>query len=334
MGRALREVSSRLLSRVVAPLLARAARCSGRRAGLALVYHGVAAAPGDRAREIVPAHGRDLFEAQARHLAACYRVVPAPELLPAAAARRRGERFPVSITFDDDLAAHHRVALPVLRRLGLPATFFLSGASLLAPHAFWWQRLQAGVDADVPVVDLLPSEARSTLAPDRASIHELAAVIDDLPRDEREALAERLRVELGEEPSDLSLDEDGVRALVAAGAEIGFHTLRHDHLPRLDDDELVRAMTEGRDRLAQIAGRRLLTIAYPHGDADRRVVAAARAAGYTTGFTTLPVPVLPGDDRLLLGRIEPSFVSAGRFALRLVIALLRRRSISPQERYA
>lgn len=338
MRAALAEVLSRLFESVVARVLARAVRCSGRRAGVAIVYHAVADVPGDPAHEIVPAHGYRLFEAQLRHLAACYRVVPASELPAATAARRRGERFPVSVTFDDDLVCHRRIALPVLGQLGLPATFFLSGASLAAPHAFWWQRLQSGVDADLEVERLLPAQARSTLATHaaggRAAIHELAAVIDSLPRDERDAVAERLRVELGVESSDGGLHADDVRALVAAGAEIGFHTLRHDRLPRLDDDALARAMTDGRDRLAQIAGRELRTIAYPHGDADRRVVGAARAAGYTTGFTTLPVPVLPGDDSLLLGRLEPSFVSAGRLALRLVVALMWRRPLSREERYA
>jgi peptidoglycan/xylan/chitin deacetylase (PgdA/CDA1 family) len=331
VGAILHDVLERLFLTAVAPVLAWAVRWSGRRAGVAVAYHGIDELTGDPARELVPPHGRHLFEAQLRHLATCYRVVPASELLSATAARRRGERFPVSITFDDDLASHRRLAMPVLRRLGVPATFFLSGA----PHAFWWENLQSGVDARLPVAALLPAGVRSTLAAGGApTIHDIATFIDRLPPDERDAIAERLRDELGADAGDAGLREDDVAALAAGGFEIGFHTLRHDRLPRLDEDALARAMTDGCDRLAEIADHVLRTIAYPHGDADDRVVAAARAAGYTTGFTTLPVPVLPGDDRLLLGRLEPSFVSAGRFAVRLVLTLMRRRSTSPRERRA
>jgi peptidoglycan/xylan/chitin deacetylase (PgdA/CDA1 family) len=305
-----REILPSLFRVAVAPLLARVVRLSGRRVGVALVYHGLDEVAGDPARELVPAHGRRVFEAQMRHLAACYDVVPAAELPAAIAARRRGRRFPVAVTFDDDLASHRRVAMPVLSRLKLPATFFLSGAA----HAFWWERLQSAVDAGMPVAALLPVPAGG------AGIHELATAIGALPADERDAVAERLPA-----ASERGLAEEDVSELTAAGFEIGWHTLRHDYLPSLGDAELARAMVDGRHRLEAIAGRSVRAIAYPHGAADRRVAAAARAAGYTTGFTTLPVAALPGDDPLLLGRLEPSFASAGRFALRLLLTVMRRR---------
>jgi peptidoglycan/xylan/chitin deacetylase (PgdA/CDA1 family) len=303
---------------LVAAALARLARWSGRRAGVALVYHRVAAATGDAARELMPAHGAGLVEAQLRHLAACYRVVPASELPAAVAARRRGQRFPVAITFDDDLRSHRDYALPLLARRGLPATFFLSGASLGAPNAFWWERLQRAVDAELPVGALLPVAGPP-------AVHDLAATMRRMPPDERDVVAEELRARLGPDPGDAGLREEHVRELVAAGFEIGAHTLRHHYLPQLGDAALGTALVEGRDRLAAIAGREIRTIAYPHGGADRRVAAAARRAGYTAGFATHPEVVLPGDDPLLRGRLEPSLRSATRFAARLLLVLARRR---------
>ena len=306
------------LARTLASVLARLARCSGRQAGAALVYHRLAADPGDTGRAIVPAHGRAVFEAQARHLAACYDVIPASELVGAVRARRRGQRFPVSITFDDDLQSHRHIALPVLQRHGLTATFFVSGASLWEPHAFWWERLQYAVDAQIPLANLVPKD----VAVD--SIGDLAAAIRDLPPDERDAVSALLHARLGPDPENAGLREEGVRALTQAGCEIGMHTLRHDYLPHLDDTALALAMTDGRDRLAAVAGRPIRIIAYPHGASDARVAAAARTAGYSAGFTTQPTAVLADDDPLLLGRLEPSFRSASRFALRLVLTLIGR----------
>jgi peptidoglycan/xylan/chitin deacetylase (PgdA/CDA1 family) len=306
-------------ARAIASLLAGLARCSGRRAGAALVYHGIADDTGDTARSIVPVHDARVFDAQARHLAACYDVVPASELPAAVRARRRGQRFPVSVTFDDDLQSHRHVALPVLRRHSLTATFFVSGASLSAPHAFWWERLQHALDAQISLANLVPEGVAAR------SIGELATAIRDLPADERDEVAARLRAQLGPDPDDAGLRQRDVRALAEAGCEIGAHTLRHDYLPRLDEAALARAMTEGRDRLAAVASRPVRTIAYPHGAADARVAAAARKAGYGAGFTTRPAAVLAEDDPLLLGRLEPSFRSASRFALRLVLTLIGRR---------
>ena len=71
-------------------------------------------------------------------------------------------------------------------------------------------------------------------------------------------------------------------------------------------------LRDGRERLEDISGRRLRTLAYPFGVADARVADAARAAGFQTGYTLAAVPVLAHDDPLLLGRFQPSFASADR----------------------
>ena len=108
------------------------ARLSSARAGVALVYHRVGGKGGDARLEILAAVSGDSFRRQLRHLRRHYHVVPASELLDAVRSRRRGQRFPVAITFDDDLAGHARDALPELQREGLTATFFLGGTSLLS----------------------------------------------------------------------------------------------------------------------------------------------------------------------------------------------------------
>ena len=70
----------------------------------------------------------------------------------------------MAITFDDDLPEHVRDALPALRAADLPATFFLNGASLHSPHAFWWEELQQAVDGklltELPHVDARAAFAR------------------------------------------------------------------------------------------------------------------------------------------------------------------------------
>ena len=119
---------TRLLGLPLAFLLRVSLRLSARRAGIALVYHRIGDPPGDPDRELVPARGTAQFESELRHLKKHYRLVPASRLLEAAAGRRRGERFPVSITFDDDLSSHVEVAMPILERQGLPATFLVGGA--------------------------------------------------------------------------------------------------------------------------------------------------------------------------------------------------------------
>jgi peptidoglycan/xylan/chitin deacetylase (PgdA/CDA1 family) len=294
--------------------------------GLALVYHAVAEQSGDP-RQILPPHGADLFAAQLGHLRRHYQVVPTRELPTAVSRRRRGHRFPVAITFDDDLPSHSAIAAPLLRREGLPATFFLSGASLSQPFAFWWERLQRAVDSGVADASLVPAGAGfgADLDLSRGSdqVRPVAEAVERLPFRERDGLAGALAARVGPDPEDAGMRAAQVRALAEAGFEIGFHTRHHHQLPLLGNSELEDAMVEGRTELASAAGVDATSIGYPHGKADGRVASAARAAGFLLGFTVRRAPVGEDSDPLLLPRIQPTHASLGHFALELVRTLAR-----------
>jgi peptidoglycan/xylan/chitin deacetylase (PgdA/CDA1 family) len=287
-------------------------RLSRSRAGLVLVYHRLDEEPGDPDHEMVPAHASARFEAHLRHLAASYRIVRLEDLLLAIAARRPGQPFPVAITFDDDLASHAHIAAPILERAAAPATFFLCGATLTGPRAFWWQRLERawaeGVALPVP----------------GAHVREMAARIEAMTPEARSQVEALLAASGASEPEELGLRADDVRTLVDAGFSIGFHTLRHDPLTELDDLSLARALEEGRRQLEDAAGMPLTAIAYPHGKANERVARAAREGGFRLGVTGRYEAVVRDSDPLLLGRLEPTFAADARFAVQLARALLRK----------
>jgi peptidoglycan/xylan/chitin deacetylase (PgdA/CDA1 family) len=303
------------LSHWLAWLLDLLCRWSGRRTGLALVYHRVGD-PESREHHLVAALDAELFEAQLRHLERRYRVVPASKLAGAVEARRRGQRLPVAITFDDDLPSHVRVAMPIVEKVGVPAIFFLSGRSLAAPFAFWWERLQVAFDRGLLEPDELSEWAGAGVdAGARPGIRAVARGIEAMPAERRELVAGVLLERLGSDPPDTGLRAEDVRTLADAGFEIGFHTLRHDALPQLGEEELSRAMVDGRADLDAQLSRSITMISYPHGKADRRVAQAAREAGYRFGFTTVAEPLRDDTDPLLIGRMYPSDGSLGRFAL-------------------
>lgn len=76
------------------------------------------------------------------------------------------------------------------------------------------------------------------------------------------------------------LDGEGLRTLQDAGWEIGSHTASHPHLTQLEDDALEHELTSSREALEALLDRPCLSLAYPYGDVDDRVVAATRDAGY------------------------------------------------------
>jgi peptidoglycan/xylan/chitin deacetylase (PgdA/CDA1 family) len=82
----------------------------------------------------------------------------------------------------------------------------------------------------------------------------------------------------GEELEPMSWGE--LRGLADAGWEIGSHTRTHPHLTQIDDERLADELEGSRADCEARLGLPCRSLAYPYGDVDRRVVAAAAAAGY------------------------------------------------------
>ncbi|UGS34031.1 glycosyltransferase [Capillimicrobium parvum] len=303
--------------RMQAALLRWRLRASSARVAGALVYHETFRTP-PSAEQVVPGLTAAALERHLRHLRRSYQLVTPSQLHRAMLSRRRGGRIPVAVTFDDDLASHVEVAAPLLRSLGCPAAFFLTGAGLDGPHGFWWQRLQATADRGL---DPRPALRTAGLrAGAEQSLADLAADVERSPS-VHAAVAEALSQLVGEDPAEYHLTRSQVGQLAREGFEIGFHTRDHRPLPELADDDLEGALRDGRAALEEAAGCPLTTIAYPHGRADERVAAAARAAGYTDGFGGAGRSITARSDRLLLPRIELLLEDPGSFELAMACEL-------------
>ena len=78
---------------------------------------------------------------------------------------------------------------------------------------------------------------------------------------------------------------DQLGELADAGWEIGSHTRTHPHLTQSRRRELRAELESRKATVEERLGRPCPTLAYPYGDYDERVVAAAGAAGYAAAGT-------------------------------------------------
>ncbi|HME02078.1 MAG TPA: D-glucuronyl C5-epimerase family protein [Solirubrobacteraceae bacterium] len=74
-------------------------------------------------------------------------------------------------------------------------------------------------------------------------------------------------------------------SLAAAGWEIGSHSGSHANLTQLGDVALADELTRSKAACEEHLRRSCVSLAYPYGDVDDRVVAAAARAGYVAGGT-------------------------------------------------
>lgn len=89
----------------------------------------------------------------------------------------------------------------------------------------------------------------------------------------------------GDDPEQLAtMDWDALLEHGHRGVAIGSHAVSHAHLTRLSADELRRELNESKEELEDRLGKPCEDLAYPYGEHDARVRAAARAAGYGRAY--------------------------------------------------
>jgi peptidoglycan/xylan/chitin deacetylase (PgdA/CDA1 family) len=87
----------------------------------------------------------------------------------------------------------------------------------------------------------------------------------------------------------------GVRKLLAAGWELGAHTLTHPDLTRVDAARLREEVTGSRTAIRKMFHVRVSFFCYPAGRYDAAVIAAVQQAGYLGATTTDYGLARPGD---------------------------------------
>ncbi len=125
------------------------------------------------------------------------------------------------------------------------------------------------------------------------------------------------------------LTEDGIRAVAAAGMEVGSHGLLHQDLTTADPVTRERETAVSRARLAELTGRAPGGFCYPYGGVDARAVAAVRAAGYGYACALAPGPLT---GRYALPRVHIGATDTPwRLSLKRALHPLRRRAPLPDE---
>jgi peptidoglycan/xylan/chitin deacetylase (PgdA/CDA1 family) len=241
----------------------------------------------------------------------------------------REDRLPpraLCITFDDGYADNYRIAFPILRRLGLPATFFLAtgfldGGCMFNDVVIEAVRRAGGADLDLADLGLglhpLGSEERRA-----------RAIATNLGRQKYFELERRHRVavEIARRagacvPSDLMMTSQQVRALHAGGMEVGAHTVTHPILAEIPAERARDEIAASRARLEEITGAPVRLFAYPNGkpvrDYRREHAELARELGFEAAVSTAWGAARPGDDLFQLPRFTPWGRGHFSFGLRL-----------------
>jgi peptidoglycan/xylan/chitin deacetylase (PgdA/CDA1 family) len=231
------------------------------------------------------------------------------------------------ITFDDGYADNHHVAMPILQRHDLTATFFMA-TGFLDGGRMWNDTIIETVRAcQAPVLDVsalgLGSYAVSTVDAKQAAIAALIGQIKYRPVAERISLTEDIaklaKVQL---PQNLMMTSAEVKAMRQAGMQIGAHTVSHPILAKLTDAQAKQEIGDSKRFLEELLGEHISLFAYPNGkpgeDYSPQSVEVVRSLGFDAAVSTQWGASRMGDDPLQIKRFTPWDKSRLRFGLRLL----------------
>ena len=278
------------------------------------------------------------FEAQMRWVRSWFNVLP----LGAAIDRLYAGTIPpraLAITFDDGYADNEELAAPILARLGLSATFFIS-TGYLGGGIMWNDRVIEAVRAcpgdslDVSAAGL-GRHAVATSGERRAAIAALLKAIKHFDPPQRDAATAAIVAAAGGRPSPaLMMQPEQVRRLRALGMDIGAHTVSHPILTRLDAEQAADEMSVGKRALEQLLDEPVELFAYPNGvpgqDYAAEHVAMANACGFRAAVSTAWGAASARSDRFQLPRFTPWDRARWRYGARLLGNLRRaQESVAP-----
>lgn len=270
------------------------------------------------------------FTELCRWLDSMFQVVPLDEGVRQLKEGSLPERA-LAITFDDGYADNHDVALPILSRHGLPATFFIATGFLgrgcmwndLVIEAFRDTKLQR-----VDLSDLLGAGVYSLgkLHDRRLALEDVIAKAKYLQPERRLELVGKVGARLEvDPPAGMMMTHNEVVALRKAGMQIGAHTVSHPILATLDAVEKRREIGESKRVLEAVLGEPIALFAYPNGkpgeDFDDDSVQAVREAGFTIAVTTARGAANRLTDTLQIPRFMPWDRTRLRFGLRMASTL-------------
>jgi peptidoglycan/xylan/chitin deacetylase (PgdA/CDA1 family) len=255
----------------------------------------------------------EAFETQVRFLAKRFNVLTLDCLLKIAAHEGGSTKaFPsvakplALVTFDDGYRDNYCTALPILRKLGVPATFFIPTQFLSIPGLPWWDHvayvlkrtsipqltLQRFPGDSAPLIlnlGFMASHSQRTAAITTV----IQLLLDGAIADETWFLAQldvqaEVPVDRSALGRELFMTLDQLGELVNTGMAVGSHTQSHRVLASLDDSTQHDELAKSKRFLESALGRRVEAFAYPFGRVGTfttRTMQLVVEAGYRLAFS-------------------------------------------------
>ena len=176
----------------------------------------------------------------------------------------------VCLTFDDGYRDNYTLAYPMLKRLGVPFTVYVTTGFIDNKQKMWWYHCESREQCQTCLSN-----------------------------------AEVQQCERSYPGEHLGLSTDELKALDADPlCTIGSHTMSHSKLDTLSYDEQYKEIADSKQHLEQLLGYPVRHFSFPHGAHNADTLAICRELGFKTVVQSWGGPVRKGVSYDVLPRIN------------------------------
>jgi len=226
------------------------------------------------------------FEAQIKYIKEKMHPLPLGELVESLRNKVRIPNNAVAVTFDDGYQDNYENAYPILKKYGVPATFFLAPVFIETGEVFWWDRVYEAIRKtkvkDIPLKQILGEfqcgyvdEHRTILTTEKAEekrtiSQKIVDLMKEIDQKKINDCVEHLESALGVNGDDrpknnLMLTWAQIKEMRKNNMSFGSHTMSHPILTNVPLQSAKIEIEESKRVLEEQLGERIDGFAYPEG---------------------------------------------------------------------
>ncbi|MDP5031315.1 polysaccharide deacetylase family protein [Paraglaciecola sp.] len=181
------------------------------------------------------------------------------------------------ITFDDGYIDNYTVAYPILKKHEVTALFFLSTSLINSRKIAWWDEITFMLRRSVGNTVTLPDNSSSMLLDEHIIESQIQHYIQNTKRQRKNNIPKVLaelhialpkQAELLENTPSLFMSWQNIKTMTANKMEIGSHTVSHQILTSLTEDEQEYEITRSKHIIEEEITSKISAFAYPVGSSN------------------------------------------------------------------
>ena len=214
-----------------------------------------------------------------------------------------------TVAFDDGYKDNIQYALDILHKYRIKASFYVVTDCIEKNIPIWTHILdysfQHTQKKEIDMTfDFLPDDYKITRLANRNDrieyVKKLKPSLKKLTHLNRDKVIDRVTGSFNDvEIPKLMMNWDDLAQLKASGHYIGSHTISHHILDTMDDEaEVKKELVESRNTIKEKLGHFPISIAYPNGNYNEKVMELSKEAGYKMGVTVKEGIYNPAKDNI------------------------------------